>query len=190
MSKLKGVICNLANNLKMKIVPRSKFAIKSTPTNQTTPKTHLSFKISMWSTPIKLNWLFKNQILHCPQLDFNTKHFIIGKNNFIKKDYFNFNNMHQTKLRDTWSFFELNVRINPIEHFKKSNSYMIKSLHNSNWSQSFFNLKKKSFQFFRLVPSKLLILIFFTFENKVILVDLIVNSADWTEGLHRIINWS
>ena len=36
MSKLKGVICNLANNLKMKIVPRSKFAIKSTPTNQPT----------------------------------------------------------------------------------------------------------------------------------------------------------
>lgn len=143
MSKLRGVICNLANNLKMKIVPRSKFAIKSTPTNQTTPKTHQSFKISMWSTPIKLNWLFKNQILHCPQLAFNTKHFIIGKNNFIKKDYFNFNNMHQTKLRDTWSFFELNVRINPIEHFKKSNSYIIKSVHNSNWSQSFFNLKKK-----------------------------------------------
>ena len=94
-----------------------------------------------------------------------------------------------------------NVRINPIEHFKKSNSYIIQIEHfkksNSYVIQTdhkafskFLKKKKKknSFQFFRLVPSKLLILVFFTFENKVILVDLIVNSADWTEGLHRIIN--
>ena len=60
--------------------------------------------------------------------------------------------MHQTKLRGTWSFFVLNVRINPIEHFKKSNSYIIQIEHfkksNSYIIQTdhkaFSNLKKNN----------------------------------------------
>lgn len=53
MSKLKGVICNLANNLKnenctkikIKIKKNKKIALKSTQTNQTTLKPHQSFNV-------------------------------------------------------------------------------------------------------------------------------------------------